>query len=123
MGIMDLFSGKSGRLAAMATAQQLAQTQQNINNVLQQGKTEGIDYIDQAQPQSLAALAQGYGTAAGALNQGYETARGDYDRAAGLYNPYAETGLKGFNLYADAAGLNGPQGNANAVGAFHAGPG
>lgn len=119
----SLFSGSSGRKAAMATAQQLAQTQANVNNMLTQGQANQIAAIDRAEPLSLNALGQGYDTARGALATGYQTARDDYGRASEMYNPYAQTGLAGFNLYADANGLNGAGGNANATAAFHASPG
>jgi hypothetical protein len=112
MGLFDLFSGKSGRLAAMATAQQLGNTQNQITGLLNQGKTEGIGYLDAAQPLSLAAL-----------GQGYDAAKSAYGQASDMFSPYAQTGQAGFNMYANAAGLNGPAGNATATAAFQASPG
>src|SRR5215217_781591 len=123
MGLMDIFSGSAGRKAAMTTAQQLAQTQSQINNMLGQGKGEAYGFIDESQPLSLQALDTGFARAQDALGRGYADANKYYGDAAAKFNPYAETGLKGFNLYADALGINGPGGNTNAVGAFKAGPG
>jgi hypothetical protein len=107
----------------MATGQQLAQTQAGAMNLLNQGQANQIAAIDRAEPLSLNALGQGYDTARGALGTGYQTARDDYGRASEMYSPYAQTGLAGFNMYADANGLNGAGGNANATAAFHASPG
>jgi hypothetical protein len=135
MGLFDsLFSGKSGRLAAMQTAQQLANTQGQITNLLNTGQNQAIGAIQGAQPLALSALGTGYDTAMSglktgydtampALQTGYNTARADYGRASDLYNPYATTGAQGFNMLANATGLNGPEGNQAAVGAFQAGPG
>lgn len=56
-----------------------------------------------------------------------DDARRDYGAGAtaalGEYDAYSPTLEKGFNTYADALGLNGAQGNANAQSAFTAGPG
>jgi hypothetical protein len=124
MGLFDsLFSGKQGRLAAMQTAQQLANTQNQITGLLNTGQNQAIGAIQGAQPLALSALETGYNTAMPQLQAGYDTARADYGRASDLYNPYATTGAQGFNMLANSTGLNGPEGNQAAVGAFQAGPG
>jgi hypothetical protein len=124
MGLFDsLFSGKQGRLAAMQTAQQLANTQNQITGLLNTGQNQAIGAIQGAQPLALSALETGYNTAMPQLQTGYDTARADYGRASDLYNPYATTGAQGFNMLANSTGLNGPEGNQAAVGAFQAGPG
>jgi hypothetical protein len=105
MGLLDLFSGNAGRNAAIATQQNLAGTLAGVNTMMNQGSQQGYDFIQQAQPQALGALAQGYG------------------QASDLYAPYAGAGQQGFNMYANALGLNGPEGNAAATSAFQAGPG
>jgi hypothetical protein len=112
MGLLDLFSGSSGRKASQATALQLAQLQNQIGAQLQTGQNQAIGTIDAAQPQALSAL-----------NTGYDQARSDYGAAQNYFNPYAQTGLAGFNMYANANGLNGPTGNAAATSAFQASPG
>ena len=124
MGFLDsVFSGKSGRLASMATAQQLAQTQNSINQLLGSSESNQLAAIRGAQPLALSALKTGYDTAMPHLQTGYDTARADYGRASDLYNPYASAGLSGLNMLTNSLGLNGPQGNAAAVAAFQAGPG
>ena len=124
MGFLDsVFSGKSGRLASMATAQQLAQTQNSINQLLGSSQSNQLAAIREAQPLALSALKTGYDTAMPHLQTGYDTARADYGRASDLYNPYASAGLSGLNMLTNSLGLNGPQGNAAAVAAFQAGPG
>jgi hypothetical protein len=124
MGLLDsLISGKPGRLASMATAQQLAQTQNSINQLLGSSESNQLAAIRGAQPLALSALKTGYDTAMPHLQTGYDTARADYGRASDLYNPYASAGLSGLNMLTNSLGLNGPQGNAAAVAAFQAGPG
>src|SRR5215207_3555772 len=123
MGLFDAFSGSAGRKAALATANQIQQTQNAVLPMLYQGQGQAIEGINQAQPLSLNALGAGLDLTRGALNRGYTTGREDYDRASHLYDPYAQTGQKGFNMYANSMGLNGPEGYKGAVDAFSAGPG
>lgn len=68
---------------------------------INQGKTEGLGYLDSGQT-----------NAAGAFN-----------KAAGLYDPYVQSGYKSNQLYSDALGLNGAEGNKNAQSAFQTSPG
>jgi hypothetical protein len=95
------FSGKAGRLAAMTETAQLQGTQDKINNAIAGGKKASL----------------------GALRSGYRDAKGDYRNAIDLLNPYAETGGKAFQSYADASGVNGQEGHDRAVANFRAGPG
>jgi hypothetical protein len=105
MGILDLFSGKAGRLAAMQGQQALQGVQGNVTGYLDKGLADATGYINQAQPLSL-----------GALSSGREA-------AMGMYSPYAQTGGAGFNMLANSLGLNGAGGSAAAQGAFQASPG
>lgn len=57
------------------------------------------------------------------LNAASTNAQGVLDTAAGYYSPLAAKYGQASNLALDALGVNGAQGNANAVNAFHAGPG
>lgn len=98
---MGLFSGKSQRIAYMDAAGQLRDNQTANNNLIQQGQTSSLN----------------------ALGQGYDDAARQYNGAMSLYQPYADTGQKGFNLYADATGANGQSGYDNAKSSFHASPG
>jgi hypothetical protein len=73
------------------------------------------------------ALAAQYGTdAQGFLKTGYDTGQGNINQAIGAYSPLSALGAKynaGGDLYLDALGVNGPQGNARATGAFQNAPG
>jgi hypothetical protein len=123
MGLFDsLFSGKQGRLAAMQTAQQLANTQNQITGLLNTGQNQAIGAIQGAQPLALSAVETGYNTAMPQLQTGYDTARADYGRAADLYNPYAQTGQEAFKTLAGSLGLGGGSGREAALAAFRASP-
>lgn len=59
----------------------------------------------------------------GQIDAGVSNANQDLNTALGLYGPLTSTYSKGVNMYADALGLNGSAGNANATSAYQAGPG
>ena len=73
------------------------------------------------------ALTAGYGTdAMGYLKSSYDTGRGDLGQAIGSFAPLSELASKynkGGDLYMDALGINGPEGNTRATGAFQNNPG
>lgn len=93
MGIFDIFTGAPAREAA------------NRNSAaLSANKAEGT----------------------GVLNNAQTYAIGDLGNAAGAYAPLSSLAQKygaGTSLYSDSLGINGPEGNARATGAFQAGPG
>jgi hypothetical protein len=65
-------------------------------------------------------------TGTNTLNQGQTSALGALDQAGAAYDPLKALGAKyggGTNLYLDSLGVNGPEGNTRATGAFQAGPG
>lgn len=76
-----------------------------------------------------AAAAQKAGLVAGEnkantyLDTGLNQATGSFNQAQGYYAPLAATYNKGAQSYADALGLNGPDGNAKATAAFQTSPG
>jgi hypothetical protein len=80
----------------------------------------------EAADKNRAALAQ-YGTdAQGYLKTGYDTGVGNLNSAIGAYAPLTDLAKKynaGGDLYLDALGVNGPQGNARATSAFQNNPG
>lgn len=84
-------------------------------------------FSDKNEQKAADALKAGYQTgkkdAYGAIDTGVSNANTDYASALGLYQPLSDTYNKGVSLYADALGLNGSAGNANATGAYQAGPG
>jgi hypothetical protein len=57
----------------------------------------------------------------GLITAGEEGALGQY--ANNYYTPYSQTGAQANQMYANALGLNGPQGNAAATSAFQTDPG
>lgn len=84
-------------------------------------------FSDKNEKAAADALKAGYQTgkkdAYGAIDTGVSNANQDYASALGLYAPLSNTYNKGVSLYADALGLNGAAGNANATSAYQAGPG
>lgn len=57
------------------------------------------------------------------LQKGQAGALGSLTTAGGMYAPLAAKYGAGSNLYLDSLGVNGPEGNTRATGAFQAGPG
>jgi|SRR5690242_13797079 len=64
-----------------------------------------------------------YGAAANAINTGLGNATNTYNQALAPYAPLAATADNAYAAYADAIGLNGPQGYARAAAQFQANPG
>lgn len=94
MGFLDTLTGANTGKATINAAKA-------NNDVLAGLKQTGVQVIDT------------YTDAAhNALNQGIDK-----------YAPYADSGAKANNLYGDALGLNGADGNTRATGAFQTGPG
>lgn len=93
MGIFDIFTGSSAKDAAG----------RNIAN-LEAAKSEGMGYLTTGRDNALSSL----------------------EGAKGYFAPLGKLGEKygaGTSLYLDALGVNGPEGNARAMGSFQAGPG
>jgi hypothetical protein len=84
-------------------------------------------FSDKNEQKAADALKAGFQTgkkdAYGEIDKGLAGANSDYASALGLYGGLTDTYGKGVNMYADALGLNGAAGNANATGAYQAGPG
>lgn len=59
----------------------------------------------------------------GYINTGADASRGFLSQIGELFTPYAEAGSAATTMRGNALGLNGPEGNAAAVGAFQQGPG
>jgi hypothetical protein len=72
-------------------------------------------------------LTSQYGTdAQGYLKTGYDTGVGNLNQAIGAYQPLSDLAQgynKGGSMYLDALGVNGPEGNTRATGAFQNAPG
>lgn len=120
---MSLFSGSSGRRAAMAAAGQAQATQSQIDALLREAQATGRADLTQGRDSALSAVDAGEPRSLAALGEGYDTARGDLTTARERFQPFADTGRRGFELYADSAGANGAEGAGRATAAFRAGPG
>lgn len=90
MGIFDIFTGDAAGDAAHQNRLLIAQ-----------GKTEGTNYLNTGQTNSLASL----------------------DKAGGYFAPLSAKYGAATSLGLDALGVNGPEGNTRATDAFQAGPG
>lgn len=78
------------------------------------GKSQRRDY-ENADRQMRGEIAAGNAQAVGALDTGF-------DKAAGYYQPFRDQGLRGYDQYADAIGINGADGYGRAKTAFDADP-
>lgn len=68
-------------------------------------------------------LQKGQADAYGYIDQGLTGAQGQYGAAARPFDALYQRGIKGYDAYSDALGLNGPQGVAQAQARFQTGPG
>lgn len=144
MGLFDIFTGDPLKDAADRSRALLQQTQADVTSRTNATRDEAAGYLRGAFGNARGNLAQGYGAATGAINAGAGSAlgyldagtqgalgqlaqaRGDLTADGGAFRPLSELGARfglGSQLYSDALGLNGAEGNARAVNAFQAGPG
>jgi hypothetical protein len=75
-----------------------------------------LDTISKSADQASGYVAQGRDSGVGAITQGRDAALGEFD-------PYVKATAGAPQLYSDALGLGGAEGNARAVDAFRTGPG
>lgn len=144
MGIFDALTGDAGHAAAAGQRNVLTAITPNLALTGQQGFQTAGNILGDAFGNARNDLGQGYGAATGAINtgannalgylgQGTQGALGQLGQArdaltagGGAFAPLSALAGQygqGANLYADALGINGQQGNQNAVNAFQAGPG
>lgn len=71
----------------------------------------------------IAGLNAGYDKASGAINTGLASATDYYKQSLGPWSALAGTANNAYGAYADAIGLNGPEGSARARASFQAAPG
>jgi hypothetical protein len=112
MGIMDLFSGKQGRNAAIWQMQNL----QNVQN-------QALGSLDTGLDQGLGALRGGYADALASLRQFYPESQSYSGQATDAWNPLIQRGQTGIDAYMDATGANGAEGSGRAFANFRADPG
>src|SRR5690606_37085089 len=77
----------------------------------------------EAAAQKEAAIRRGYSDLASLFGQGRDALTANAGRAARIYEPLYDTARAGYSAFADALGLNGPDGSARARAAFMAAPG
>lgn len=71
----------------------------------------------------IAGINQGYNSATGAVQTGIDSANNYYNSAGNAWQTLMGQGNQAGSAYADALGLNGPDGNARAKTAFQSNPG
>jgi hypothetical protein len=81
------------------------------------------DNAEEAARLKAAGLRAGFDKAQGFITTGLEKAEPYYDRALAPFGALSGTANKGYDLYADATGVNGADGAARARASFQAGPG
>lgn len=121
-GAESAITGGTGQaIGALTSGRNLSRT------ALTGGRDASLGALGTGYAETLAALRGGRTASLGALAGGYGTARGDVtgarDTALSYYDPYAEASTGAAQSYADALGLNGPEGNARATAQFQVGPG
>jgi hypothetical protein len=144
MALWDLFTGQPAIEAAGQARGTLQGAQGNIGNLADLTRRYNEDALRGGYSNARGDLSTGYGASTGAINAGAGSAlgyldqgqqgamgslaqaRGDLTANGGAYAPLSALASRyaaGGNTYADSLGLNGPEGNTRAVGAFQAGPG
>jgi hypothetical protein len=144
MGLFDIFTGDPLKGAADKSRALFQQTQSDVTNRINATRDEAAGYLRGGVGNARGNLGQGYGAATGAIDAGSGSALGYLDAGTqgalgqlaqarqdltangGAFRPLAELGARfglGSQLYSDALGLNGADGNARAHAAFTAGPG
>ena len=78
---------------------------------------------DEAAARRRTGYRRGFDQASGYINEGLARAEPYYDQAFNLFALPGERAGRGADLYADALGLNGPEGQARARGTFQSSPG
>jgi hypothetical protein len=106
----------------MMQAAAAQQVQQAAAAQVAQGQARALQQLWSAQPQQIAALQGGQEQALAALKASKDASLGYYNQALPLYDPYRQQGLKAWDAYGNAAGLNGQAGYDAATGAFRASP-
>jgi hypothetical protein len=109
---MGLFSGTSGRNAAIYSAGLAQQNQNTINDILAAAQNNALGQINNGLSSSL-----------GALSSGYSNATDQYNSAISRLNPWTNAGTGALSTYQNAIGLNGTDGNSAATSTFQASPG
>jgi hypothetical protein len=116
-GIGALQSGQTGALGAIGAGQQAGE------GYLQGAIAPQVSALYGGQGSGVGALTGGQQGALGALQSGVGNAVNAYSPVSALAGQYGAANTQAQQAQADALGLNGAQGYANAVSNFQAGPG
>jgi hypothetical protein len=144
MAFLDALTGGAGQQAAIQQQGAIASIYPSLIGANDQSHNLADQYLRQGFGNAGTNLGTGYGASTGAINTGANSAQGFLGQGTqgalgqlgqardaltangGAYSPLtALAGQygKGAGLYADSLGINGAQGNQNAVNAFQTGPG
>src|SRR5215813_6917742 len=116
-GLGALSSGQAGSLGALSTNYGAAA------NAITGATPQALDYLANYTGQATNALYGGQTGALGSIYSGVNRATGAYAPVTATGGRYIGMGTAAGNLYADALGINGPEGIARAQSAFTASPG
>lgn len=105
-------SASAQRLASIYSAGQLANAGAVNQGLITAGYDHATDDLNTRTAEGMTAL-----------DDGLANATGKYNSAIALYDPYVAAGQKATSTYNDALGLNGAEGNANAVSTYQTSPG
>lgn len=123
MALFDALTGNAGHQAAQDQRSVLGSLIPNLASTGQAAYGQAGDYLNSGANIARSDLGTGYGASTGAINAGANGAQGYLSAGYAPINALASQYGQGANLYADSLGINGAQGNQNAVNAFQAGPG
>jgi len=115
----SIFSGSSGRNAAVASNRELLYGLQNAHQQLNSGKDAAAGYLNQ----NPNIYTNANNTAQGYLDSAYNDARNTVAGNNQYYQPYYDTGTQANTALANANGLNGAAGYNDAMSQFRTGPG
>lgn len=121
--LTDAFTGRPAKEAAAKNTALLQANQANGTTTLQNNQTAGTGILQSNLAAGTTALQNNQAAGTTALQNGQTGALDALDAAKGEYAPLAAKYGAGTGLYLDSLGVNGPEGNTRATGAFQAGPG
>lgn len=115
----SIFSGSAGRAASQAGNETLMAGLKNSIGVLDRANNSAAGYLNQ----NSGIYQQSADKAQGLLNSTYQDAKTQMQGQADAYTPFYNTGVQANNAYANATGLNGAAGSAQAMQDFRTAPG
>jgi hypothetical protein len=134
MGVLDIFSGNTGRDTAIWGAGMTQAGANQQRGYLGRGATQSLAALGAGAKQGRTDITRNYAAAGQNLGTGLNSSLGVMNRnpalirqgaaaADAFYAPLGEEANRGFSVYGDAAGVNGAAGQERATQNFRAGPG